>query len=143
MTAWMGARRGRGQGERPLLTAHLERLPALVRGGCGGGRAILCTPGRTGAVSSGTKAGPPLPMGLRPPSTAPAQGPRQEAEEPKGGGPAQPPPRSSRWPSSRPPRPPYEVRPAHPRARGLCRGQPYLVSSGSSSIKPDSHLGQM
>lgn len=142
MTAWMGARRGRGQGERPLLTTHLEWLPALVRGGCGGGRAILCTPGRTGAVSSGTKAGPPYPWasGRLPQPLPRARGRRlrnlRAEVQPN------PHPGPAAGPRHAPP-PPHQVRPAHPWAGGLCRGKPYLVSSGSSSIKPDSHLGQM
>lgn len=88
-----------------------------------------------------------VPAGLRAamPLRSPAWAPGREVEADSPTSPARPPRpvqnrtsvrRSTPCPSHSPARTPRAVRPACTR---LC----HLVSSGSSSIKPDSHLGQM
>lgn len=67
---------------------HLEWLPALVRGRCGGGGTILCTPGRTQTKSAmrctmGKRQEPPSrpsqPQGCIPPSAGAALVPSQNS----------------------------------------------------------------
>lgn len=98
---------------------HLEWLPALVRGRCGGGGTILCTPGRTQTKSAmrctmGKRQEPPSrpsqPQGCIPPSAGAALVPSQNSTSSCPGL-----HRPEPWPLHVPPSPAS----THP-TRGLC-----------------------